>query len=1807
MVFKQQHKKTMLRFIAFAMALCMLSSVFLERAASAASSPEDIRGGWSEGILLEWMAKGWLNGYPDGTVKPAKEVTRAEFFTLANKSLGYVNEAGISFIDVEPETWIAKQVAIALQAGYVEGYPDGTIQPDRGVTREEVSVMVAKAFGLKLSPEETSMFTDAASITNTGNGAVGALVAGGVLKGYPDGSFRPNKVITREEAVVILDGALKKLERKDETRNFDASGTYGPTTGVETVSGNAVIASSGVTLRNMEIQGDLLLAAGIGEGEATLDNVKVKGTVTVNGGGPNSIYLIDTELNTLVVDKKNGNIRIVVKDSTFVKRVDLLSGAWLVYEAAKDKGFGAIQLTKEMPAGSKLILQGEFAEVNVAASNVEIELIKGWIQRFNVLPGASGDKMKLEKDTRIVDLTLDDKVTVQGQGVIDRAVIAEQGKESKFERLPGKLEGKGAPSPSPGTVGGGGGGGGNNGNRDTTPPAAPIVTGVQNGQVYAGPVTPDWSDASGTTSIATLTKEGSGNVIYTRNSKIAEDGSYILNVTAKKNSNGKTTTTTIHFTIDSAPPAAPTIEGIADGGRYFSALPDWTDATGTVSTAMLSKDGHEAAPYERGTLIEEEGDYVLTVTATKTSNGLTAATTIRFAIDEDNAAPALIAGVEEGGSYSSAIITWTDAPDMDSIATLAKDGGAAAPFTSGTEITEEGDYVLTVMTQNVLSSRTVEQQIRFSINSGPPQPVEINITGEYNSVSDSYRSAKLHWMDPVGTISSAMLKKDNADPIPYEKEELIDQDGDYVLTVTSTKLSNGLTATATKAFKVATLVQTPIVTGFADKGIYFAPVTMSWEPSPGTTIIGNSLKNVGTGEVRNDIPNPTTLTEDGTYYFRVLAEKNGEEIPFGFDFIITGIRGVEDGQSYESVTPTWVEPLGFGSVSGSEATLIRNGEPAEPFVKGTTIDEPGEYQLTVIWRTGPNNSASQSVQFDIDSELPEPVEVTGVENGGTYMSATATWTDASGMTSTATLAKDGEEAKSYASGTEITEDGNYVLKLTTRRDSNGSQVHQEISFTIDTVPPGEATIVIGGNSRVLSGVMAYYLASLSWTEPTGTTSTAMLRKDGAELVLYTMGALIDQDGDYELIVTTTKLSNGLTSTATRLFNVTTGPAQPTLSGFSDNAILFSPLEMAWTIGEGTTFDWVRLFNMNTRESIDSPSSPMTLEQSGEYEFSVGVRKGTEIEDYYYSFIVAGISGVEDKGVYYDSVTPDWFVPETLGEVEATLKKGSAPAETYTKGTPITEPDNYILTVTWSMGDNKDITASKSVSFRVVNSLRITINGNSRAIDGVYHYYNAMIDWTEPAGKSGTAMLKIGDAAPIPWPKRGLVEHDGDYEAIVTWTDMTTGETTTDSLAFKVHSGAASPIVSGIKNEEIYSRPVIFNWTPFEKTTVESVTLTRRDTGEAIATNPSERLVIDQEGEYEFKVKVRREGETREYTYRFALAWVRGVESYEQHISVTPNWFKPNVFTINRMTLQKDGQYITTYKRGDTISEKGSYILEVTWRINDTTRGELIRFEVDPDFHEPIEVTGIEPYGTYESAAATWTNNNDVYAYAWIVGGNHPDPKRVYDKGTLITEEGNYSLLVYTYNTTSSKASVLRIINFTIVSGPPAPVTVTGVVYGGSYPSASPTWDDAAGLTITAALSKDGGAPDSYEKGTPITEPGSYVLAVTASKENGQTAVTEISFTIVGEGPEKPTIVLNGVPNGSNYYSVTPNWTDAEGTTSTATLTRTWDEEEPVTSSFESGTLIEEEGDYVLTVTTTNTSNGLTATTTVTFTVTTQVP
>ena len=131
-------------------------------------------------------------------------------------------EEGLSFSDVKPGDWFYDNVMDAAENGYVSGMGDGTFQPKKATTRAQFASMIANALGYESDPDAASMFPDVAE-DYWGKSAINFCVKNDILKGYDDGTFQPEKPITRQEAASILRNAFKLTESSSETFPDDSA------------------------------------------------------------------------------------------------------------------------------------------------------------------------------------------------------------------------------------------------------------------------------------------------------------------------------------------------------------------------------------------------------------------------------------------------------------------------------------------------------------------------------------------------------------------------------------------------------------------------------------------------------------------------------------------------------------------------------------------------------------------------------------------------------------------------------------------------------------------------------------------------------------------------------------------------------------------------------------------------------------------------------------------------------------------------------------------------------------------------------------------------------------------------------------------------------------------------------------------------------------------------------------------------------------------------------------------------------------------------------------------------------------------------------------------------------------------------------------------------------------------------------------------------------------------------------------------------------------------------------------------------
>lgn len=93
---------------------------------------------WAKGYVATAIKEGIIKGYEDGTIQPKRTITRGEMVAIIVRMLGIqVEGAKAEFKDVNESLWSAPYISVATELGFVNGYEDGTFKPDKGITRAE--------------------------------------------------------------------------------------------------------------------------------------------------------------------------------------------------------------------------------------------------------------------------------------------------------------------------------------------------------------------------------------------------------------------------------------------------------------------------------------------------------------------------------------------------------------------------------------------------------------------------------------------------------------------------------------------------------------------------------------------------------------------------------------------------------------------------------------------------------------------------------------------------------------------------------------------------------------------------------------------------------------------------------------------------------------------------------------------------------------------------------------------------------------------------------------------------------------------------------------------------------------------------------------------------------------------------------------------------------------------------------------------------------------------------------------------------------------------------------------------------------------------------------------------------------------------------------------------------------------------------------------------------------------------------------------------------------------------------------------
>lgn len=142
--------------------------------------------------------------------QPGGSLTRAMFVTILGRMAGAEEESGESgFADVPAGRWYSAYVAWAAGEGIVDGTGNGCFSPNSPVTREQMATMIARyvdSAGLTLpeTGDPAAPFTDRNAVSDWAEAGVELMRQTGILAGYEDGTFQPQRTANRAEAATIF-------------------------------------------------------------------------------------------------------------------------------------------------------------------------------------------------------------------------------------------------------------------------------------------------------------------------------------------------------------------------------------------------------------------------------------------------------------------------------------------------------------------------------------------------------------------------------------------------------------------------------------------------------------------------------------------------------------------------------------------------------------------------------------------------------------------------------------------------------------------------------------------------------------------------------------------------------------------------------------------------------------------------------------------------------------------------------------------------------------------------------------------------------------------------------------------------------------------------------------------------------------------------------------------------------------------------------------------------------------------------------------------------------------------------------------------------------------------------------------------------------------------------------------------------------------------------------------------------------------------------------------------------------------------
>lgn len=395
----------MKRFLSISLALALiLPSVPAVAVQADTPAYSDTAGHWAESAIQRWSDKGVLQG-DHGAFRPDDPLTRGELAAILDRVMGYRETEENTFSDLG-ENWYTNSILHLSAAGIMEG-SGGRVRPGDPLSRQETAVLLARAFQVE-DGQAPLPFSDKADVADWALGAVSALTAAGQLQGC-SGAFDPEGDVTRASLVTMLDNMVSDLVTQAGDYSRDAESSL-------------VVAADKAVLKDMTVKGDLIIADAVGDGDVTLENVRVDGRLIIRGGGEHSIHIAGdaSRYGTVIVTKTaSGKVRLVNEIGAPIPMVNVADGRDGV---TLEGDFTGVVVASDVAV---VAASGSIESLTVAVENAQVTLGgDAKVEKLDVPKDAAGATLTVERGASVSTLTLGGAATVQNSGTIKKAEVA---------------------------------------------------------------------------------------------------------------------------------------------------------------------------------------------------------------------------------------------------------------------------------------------------------------------------------------------------------------------------------------------------------------------------------------------------------------------------------------------------------------------------------------------------------------------------------------------------------------------------------------------------------------------------------------------------------------------------------------------------------------------------------------------------------------------------------------------------------------------------------------------------------------------------------------------------------------------------------------------------------------------------------------------------------------------------------------------------------------------------------------------------------------------------------------------------------------------------------------------------------------------------------------------------------------------------------------------------------------------------------------------------------------------------------------